>query len=324
MTEYGWTWVSDWDWGWAPFHYGRWLTIGGYGWCWVPGTIWGPAWVSWRYGGGYAGWAPLPPPGVTVGPPRGVRSPWHFVVAGQLGATRPAYVPYHVMPSVFARTSVVTNVRTMPGAGLSAHINAGPVIPGVAVARAASLRAVAPTALPRVSITPHAGQPVASRPWVQSRPFGGPAPSRAMPLGRVPAPSRGIPIGPRPTGVTPQPVRINAQPVPRASYAPRPYAPAYGAAYRAPVPLARPQYAAPHYSAPVYHYSAPSYSAPHYSAPAYHYSAPSYSAPSAPHYSAPAFQSAPSYSAPHYSAPSFHSAPSFGGHGGFGGGGHRR
>jgi len=24
MTSYGNTWVSDYDWGWAPFHYGRW------------------------------------------------------------------------------------------------------------------------------------------------------------------------------------------------------------------------------------------------------------------------------------------------------------
>ena len=27
----------------------------------MPGTVWGPAWVSWQYGGGYVGWAPLPP-----------------------------------------------------------------------------------------------------------------------------------------------------------------------------------------------------------------------------------------------------------------------
>ena len=27
----------------------------------MPGTDWGPAWVSWRFGDGYCGWAPLPP-----------------------------------------------------------------------------------------------------------------------------------------------------------------------------------------------------------------------------------------------------------------------
>ena len=60
-TDVGWTWVSDEPWGWATYHYGRWCNIDGTGWCWVPGYRWAPAWVSWRYGGGYCGWAPLPP-----------------------------------------------------------------------------------------------------------------------------------------------------------------------------------------------------------------------------------------------------------------------
>lgn len=61
MTEYGNTWVSSYSWGWAPFHYGRWVYDYYYGWMWVPGYEWGPAWVCWRYGGGYYGWAPLGP-----------------------------------------------------------------------------------------------------------------------------------------------------------------------------------------------------------------------------------------------------------------------
>jgi uncharacterized protein DUF6600 len=60
-TEDGWTWLSDWEWGWAPFHYGRWLFDGELGWVWVPGREWAPAWVEWRYGDGWIGWAPLPP-----------------------------------------------------------------------------------------------------------------------------------------------------------------------------------------------------------------------------------------------------------------------
>ena len=31
------------------------------GWYWVPQTQWAPAWVSWRRGESYVGWAPLPP-----------------------------------------------------------------------------------------------------------------------------------------------------------------------------------------------------------------------------------------------------------------------
>jgi hypothetical protein len=60
-TEDGWTWVSDESYGWAVYHYGRWVNLDGTGWVWVPGYTWAPAWVSWRYGDGYAGWAPLPP-----------------------------------------------------------------------------------------------------------------------------------------------------------------------------------------------------------------------------------------------------------------------
>ena len=61
MTEYGNTWVSNYPWGWAAFHYGRWRFDNYYGWEWIPGSEWAPAWVSWRNGGGYYGWAPLEP-----------------------------------------------------------------------------------------------------------------------------------------------------------------------------------------------------------------------------------------------------------------------
>lgn len=69
-TDLGWTWVSYEDFGWATYHYGRWARINDYGWVWVPGRDaeleWGPAWVSWRTGGEYIGWAPLPPETITV------------------------------------------------------------------------------------------------------------------------------------------------------------------------------------------------------------------------------------------------------------------
>src|SRR4051812_15685651 len=37
-SEYGWIFVSDYDWGWAPFHYGRWYMDPYYGWVWIPDT----------------------------------------------------------------------------------------------------------------------------------------------------------------------------------------------------------------------------------------------------------------------------------------------
>ncbi|WP_229211099.1 DUF6600 domain-containing protein [Dyadobacter jiangsuensis] len=96
QTEYGNTWVSEYDWGWAPFHYGRWSYDDYYGWFWVPDYEWGPAWVNWRSGGGYYGWAPLGP-GVNINvsinipsfwwvfiPQRYVLSPsWHSYCAPQ-------------------------------------------------------------------------------------------------------------------------------------------------------------------------------------------------------------------------------------------------
>src|SRR5205809_2822042 len=69
-TDLGWTWVSYEDFGWATYHYGRWARLADYGWVWVPGRDrdleWGPAWVSWRTGDQYVGWAPLPPETIGV------------------------------------------------------------------------------------------------------------------------------------------------------------------------------------------------------------------------------------------------------------------
>ena len=63
LTDYGWTWASNYTWGWAPFHYGRWFRRDTYGWLWLPDNEWGPAWVVWRTGPDYCGWAPMPPRG---------------------------------------------------------------------------------------------------------------------------------------------------------------------------------------------------------------------------------------------------------------------
>jgi hypothetical protein len=60
-TDSGWYWASNEPWGWATYHYGRWDWSVEFGWFWVPHTQWAPAWVWWRQGGGYVGWAPLPP-----------------------------------------------------------------------------------------------------------------------------------------------------------------------------------------------------------------------------------------------------------------------
>ncbi|MEE3179793.1 MAG: DUF6600 domain-containing protein, partial [Verrucomicrobiota bacterium] len=60
-SDQGWTWLSDEPFGWAVYHYGRWVLLAQHSWVWVPGDDWAPAWVSWRQNDDYLGWAPLPP-----------------------------------------------------------------------------------------------------------------------------------------------------------------------------------------------------------------------------------------------------------------------
>jgi hypothetical protein len=166
LTEFGWTWVSDWSWGWAPFHYGRWVIVSGFGWCWVPGTMWGPAWVTWRSGGGWVGWAALPPRGVSVTVTYGQRSPWRFTRAGDLGAPRPRCVPMQEMRGLFRRTNIVANDRVLTRGNTMVHINAGPkYIPHATPVR---LNTVAPQAFPQRAILPRPGTGMSQRPWIRA------------------------------------------------------------------------------------------------------------------------------------------------------------
>ena len=99
-SAYGWYWVSDEPWSWAVYHYGRWYDDDWYGWIWVPGYDWAPAWVEWRYGPDYVGWAPLGPYAL-FSVQRGIyysqayRAPyehWTFVAHGSM--TRPDVYRY--------------------------------------------------------------------------------------------------------------------------------------------------------------------------------------------------------------------------------------
>ncbi len=82
VEPWGWTWVDDAPWGFAPFHYGRWIYTGGV-WAWVPGPVvvrpvYSPALVafvggshfslsvSFGGGGGGVAWFPLGPGEVYV------------------------------------------------------------------------------------------------------------------------------------------------------------------------------------------------------------------------------------------------------------------
>ena len=83
VRPWGWTWVDDAPWGFAPFHYGRWVNVRNT-WCWAPGVrvvqpVYAPALVAWvggpqlsvsiNIGGGgqpAVGWFPLAPREVFV------------------------------------------------------------------------------------------------------------------------------------------------------------------------------------------------------------------------------------------------------------------
>src|SRR5439155_4844890 len=107
-TDCGWYWVSDEPWAWACYHYGSWVYDPVHFWVWVPGVEWAPAWVTWRVGGGYIGWAPLPPHHVSVA----VAGPqFVFVQAGRFHEpVRPATVIVN-NTTIINKTAVINNVR---------------------------------------------------------------------------------------------------------------------------------------------------------------------------------------------------------------------
>jgi len=123
-TDRGWFWDSNESFGWATYHYGRWVLVDGVGWVWVPGQRWAPAWVSWRHtdDDSYVGWAPLPPESsfsVSVGV-----QPWAdsyydigptafaFIRIGDF--CRPSYREFCLPPQqnlgFFNRTTNITNI----------------------------------------------------------------------------------------------------------------------------------------------------------------------------------------------------------------------
>ena len=109
--EWGWYWISDpeeEDWGWVVYHYGRWAHDRSLGWFWIPDDEWGPAWVDWRYGGDYVGWAPLPPDEI-IEEYDDEPAYWVFVSPRYLAAPRwrSYMVPQSRRAGAFGRTRVV-------------------------------------------------------------------------------------------------------------------------------------------------------------------------------------------------------------------------
>lgn len=126
--DYDWIWVSDYDWGWAPFHYGRWFYDAAYGWLWEPGYDWSPAWVAWRSGGDFYGWAPLSP-GIDIGFSIGGYAPpvdyWCF--APRRYITSPRIYDYCVSRrqnfTIVNNTTIINNYNYYGGRGRNVFVN---------------------------------------------------------------------------------------------------------------------------------------------------------------------------------------------------------
>jgi hypothetical protein len=152
------TWVSDYSWGWAPFHYGRWVYSRPIGWGWIPGRTYAGAWVSWRYGWddwAYVGWAPLAPTwgwrrGVAVGLGFVPAAPYAFVSTRDLFAARVAsrVITGAREVTVAAHTRPYATGTTAAGRTIAHPTVGGPSpstlgIPQSAVVRTASYQAAA-------------------------------------------------------------------------------------------------------------------------------------------------------------------------------------
>jgi len=116
QTDYGTTWLSDYPWGWATFHYGRWRYDDYYGWEWIPGHEWAPAWVSWRQGGGYYGWAPMGPGisiSISLGGGGGYTDDHYWVYAPQRYITSRYISRYYAPPTrvnvIVRNTTIIRN-----------------------------------------------------------------------------------------------------------------------------------------------------------------------------------------------------------------------
>ncbi len=167
-TDAGWVFESEYPFGWAVYHYGRWYRDPGLGWVWVQGNDWAPAWVDWRSGGGYVGWVPLAPVGIEVVVPA-YRPRWAFVESRYLIDRhmwhhrldeRRAEAAYHAAVPVTERRGAwslgppVAHISVAAGADIR-PIHVAPPPPGVVVQgpRYSGPGRNAPTAAPPPPVT---------------------------------------------------------------------------------------------------------------------------------------------------------------------------
>lgn len=166
-----WIWQSDYPFGWAVFHYGRWIWIPGHGWAWVPGRTYANAWVVWRTptaGYAYVGWAPMPPTwGFRYGyayslwyaPPL----PYVFCPSAYVFDR---HVHYHIVRDRHLVTTIASNTRVYPTPYRA------PAQPSMRSPASPSIRSarIAPSVAPRGPDMSAARVPARSVPAVRTAP----------------------------------------------------------------------------------------------------------------------------------------------------------
>ncbi|HEY7725884.1 MAG TPA: DUF6600 domain-containing protein [Anaeromyxobacteraceae bacterium] len=244
-TDEGWLWVSDEPFGWATYHYGRWAVEPGLGWFWVPGYRWAPAWVTWRYGPDYVGWAPLGPGWSLYASVSPIALGWWTFVPGAYFVGHPVWrhcYPVHQHRGLYAATRPAPPRSTLHGRPAPAWGGPSRRFVEERTGRPVVARRVHPVGSPHATTAPAGALPVyrpGARParpssastWGGRRP-GGPAQTPPVAAPRS-TPRAGPQRGPRSTpGGAPQvaprsaprgapQVAPRAAPSPRASPAPR-------------------------------------------------------------------------------------------------------
>jgi len=200
-TDCGWYWASDEPWAWACYHYGCWDYDEAYGWFWIPGIEWAPAWVTWRIGGGFIGWAPCLPPRVALRAPA-----FAFVKADRFTRSLGPSVVTVNSTKLFSQTAAIGNVRresrNIGGAGPQrVVINEGPGLAPIQSgsgnkAKVVLINEAARRALPPAGFygASHGVQGTAGPPLVPASPAGSLPERRPMPAEKWgPPPRTGTP-----------------------------------------------------------------------------------------------------------------------------------
>lgn len=112
IAPWGWTWVDDSPWGFAPYHYGRWAYTHR-GWGWIPGPIevrpiYAPALVAFVGDGGWSvgissgpvGWFPLGP--------GEVYNPWYRASRNYYTSVNVTNINVH---NTYNRTTIINNIN---------------------------------------------------------------------------------------------------------------------------------------------------------------------------------------------------------------------